>query len=70
MRYACNPELERQMTQDEVAQEMGISLARVGQLERSALRKLRALPEARELLQHSRFIFGGIPARVEKEGTK
>lgn len=45
----------RAMTQHEVAEELGISQARVLQLEQSAFRKLRASSEARELLNLCRF---------------
>lgn len=43
------------MTQHEVARELGISQARVLQLEQSAFRKLRNNPEARLLLSMVRF---------------
>lgn len=43
------------MTQHEVARVLGISQARVLQIEQAAFRKLRALPEARALLRLVRF---------------
>lgn len=42
-------------TQQQVARELNISQAAVHRLERSALRKLRAMPEARALLKFARF---------------
>jgi DNA-binding NarL/FixJ family response regulator len=42
------------MSQQEVARELGISQPTVVRLEQSALRKLRALPEAEILLQFIR----------------
>lgn len=46
----------RQMTQHEVAAELGISQGRVAQIEQSAFRKLRALPESKALLKLVRFV--------------
>jgi DNA-directed RNA polymerase specialized sigma subunit len=43
------------MTQHEVARALGISQGRVLQLEQSAIRKLRRLPEAKALLKLVRF---------------
>lgn len=38
------------MTQAEVAKELGVSQAEVMRIERRAIRKLRAMPEARKLV--------------------
>lgn len=43
------------MTQREVARELGLSQARIMQIERAAFRKLRSNPEAIKLLQFVRF---------------
>jgi DNA-directed RNA polymerase sigma subunit (sigma70/sigma32) len=53
------------MTQWEIARELGISQTRVQQLERSALRKLSKLPEAKFMLQLVRFV----PAKKGTRGT-
>jgi DNA-directed RNA polymerase sigma subunit (sigma70/sigma32) len=47
--------MERAMTQCEVAKELGISQARVLQIEQSAFRKLRACPEFQKLTELARF---------------
>lgn len=47
--------MERAMTQCEVAKELGISQARVLQIEQSAFRKLRACPEFHKLTELARF---------------
>ncbi len=44
------------MTQHEVAAKLGISQGLVLRIETSAFKKLRALPEARALLQYVRFL--------------
>lgn len=43
------------MTQREVARELGLSQARIMQIEQAAFRKLRSNPEAIKLLQFVRF---------------
>lgn len=43
------------MTQEQVASRLGISQPTVNRLERSALRKLKTIPEARALLSLVRF---------------
>lgn len=47
--------MAHQMTHKEIAEAMGLSIARIQQIEREALSKLRREPAMKEMLKLARF---------------